>query len=59
MNKEKDDAIITIAFKPHEQRELVNRIRNAVRTHGRAGSMRDVLSRIVNDFIKTHKEETK
>lgn len=51
------DNEITITFKPNDQRELVNALREIAMTHGHTQSLRDKLSRRLAQFIRTHKQE--
>lgn len=46
---------VTISFKPHEQRELVNALRDIAVTHGQTQHIRDTIARAINDFVHRHK----
>lgn len=43
-----------ICFKPHEQTDLVNRLRDVAITYKDCGSLRAAISREIAEFIKLH-----
>lgn len=47
----------TITFKAHDQRELVNLLRDTAIEHAGKQNLRDSLAHVISTFIKSHKQE--